>query len=157
VDRVMDKLDDDGRAGLRRALDAERNAPDQDFVQAVGHDLHATIAHLTRNPVLELVALVLIRLAWMRPVNPSGRRPRELIDELTRTHERILEAIVSEDRELARHRGVAALHGLNAAHPQKVSPLLDTRLAVRVPVALRTSLVAGLSVSSSSWLGAAAR
>jgi DNA-binding FadR family transcriptional regulator len=104
VDRVMDKLDDDGRAGLRRALDAERNAPDQDFVQAVGHDLHATIAHLTRNPVLELVALVLIRLAWMRPVNPSGRRPRELIDELTRTHERILEAIVSEDRELARHR-----------------------------------------------------
>jgi len=104
VDRVMDKADDDGRARLRQALDAERNAPDQDFVQAVGHDLHATIAHLTRNPVLELVALVLIRLAWMHPVNPSGRTPRELIEELTRTHERIVEAIVSEDRELVRHR-----------------------------------------------------
>jgi DNA-binding FadR family transcriptional regulator len=104
VDRVMDKVDDGVRARLRQALDAERNAPDQDFVQAVGHDLHATIAHLTRNPVLELVALVLIRLAWMRPVNPSGRRPRELIEELTRAHERIVEAIVSEDRELVRHR-----------------------------------------------------
>jgi DNA-binding FadR family transcriptional regulator len=104
VDRVMGKVDDDGRTRLRQALDAERNAPDQDFVQAVGHDLHATIAHLTGNPVLELVALVLIRLAWMHPVNPSGRRPHGLIEELTRTHARIVEAIVSEDRELVRHR-----------------------------------------------------
>jgi DNA-binding FadR family transcriptional regulator len=104
VDRVMDKVDDDVRSRLRQALDAERPAPDQDLVQGVGHDLHAAIAHLTRNPVLELVALVLIRLAWMHPVNPSGRRPRELIEELTRAHERIVEAIASEDRELVRHR-----------------------------------------------------
>ena len=73
-------------------------------MQAVGHDIHAAIAHLTRNPVLELVTLVLIRLAWMHPVNPSGRRPRELVEELTRAHERIVEAIVAEDRELVRHR-----------------------------------------------------
>jgi DNA-binding FadR family transcriptional regulator len=104
VDRVMDKLDDDVRTSLLQALEAERAAPDQDVVLAVGHDLHATIAHLTRNPVLELVALVLIRLAWMHPVNPSGRGRRELIDEVTRAHERIVDAIVSEDRELVRHR-----------------------------------------------------
>jgi DNA-binding FadR family transcriptional regulator len=104
VDRVMDKVDDDALSRLRQALEAERAAPDWDFAQVVGHDLHAVIAGLTRNPVLELVALVLIRLAQMHQVNPSGRRPRVLIDELTRTHERIVDAIASEDRELVRHR-----------------------------------------------------
>jgi DNA-binding FadR family transcriptional regulator len=104
ADRVMDKVDDDVRSRLRQALEAERAAPDRDFVQGVGHDLHAVIAHLTRNPVLELVALVLIRLVRMHQVNPSGRRSRALIEEVTRTHERIVEAIVSEDRELVRHR-----------------------------------------------------
>ncbi len=104
VDRVMDKLDDDVRTRLRQALEAERASPDQDFVPAVGHDVHAALAHLTHNPVLELVALVLIRLARMHLVNPSGRRSRALIAEVTRAHERIVEAIVSEDRELVRHR-----------------------------------------------------
>lgn len=104
VDRVMDQVDDDVRSRLRQALEAERAAPDQDFVQVAGHDLHAVIAHLTRNPVLELVGLVLIRLARMRQVNASGRRPRALIEVVARTHERIVEAIVSEDRELVRHR-----------------------------------------------------
>ena len=104
ADRVMDKVDDDVRSRLRQALEAERAVQDRDFVQVVGHDLHAVIAHLTRNPVLELVALVLIRLVRMHQVNPSGRRSRALIEEVTRTHERIVEAIVSEDRELVRHR-----------------------------------------------------
>jgi DNA-binding FadR family transcriptional regulator len=104
VDRVMDKVDDDVRSRLREALEAERADPELDFVPVVGHDLHAVIAHLTRNPVLELVALVLIRLARLHQVNPSGRRLRALFEEVTRTHERIVDAIVSEDRELVRHR-----------------------------------------------------
>ena len=104
VDRVMDKVEEDVRTRLREALEAERAAPGQDFVLVVGHDLHATIAHLTRNPVLELVALVLIRLARMHQVEPSGRWSGDLIEEVTRAHERIVEAIVSEDRELVRHR-----------------------------------------------------
>ena len=104
VDRVVDKVDDDVRSRLCLVLEAERAAPGQDFVQVAGHDLHAVIAHLTRNPVLELVALVLIRLAVMHQVNRAGRRPRALIDEVTRAHERIVEAIVSEDRQLVRHR-----------------------------------------------------
>lgn len=104
LDRVLDKVDDDVRASLQVALDSERTATDEDFVQVVGHDLHAVLAHLTRNPVLELVALVLIRLNRLHIINPSGRRPRQLIDEVTRTHGRIVEAIVAEDRELAQHR-----------------------------------------------------
>jgi DNA-binding FadR family transcriptional regulator len=104
VDRVMDALDDDVRGRLRQAVEAERAAPDRVLGLEFGHDLHAVIAHLTRNPVLELVALVLIRLARMHPVNPSGRGPRALMDEVTRAHERIVDAIVSDDRELVRHR-----------------------------------------------------
>jgi DNA-binding FadR family transcriptional regulator len=104
VDRVMDKVDDEVRARLHRALDAERAAPNQDFVQGVPSGFHAAVARLSRNPVLELVALVLMRLARMQQVNPSGRRRRELVDEATRAHERIVEAILSEDRELVRHR-----------------------------------------------------
>jgi DNA-binding FadR family transcriptional regulator len=104
VDRVMDKVDADVRALLRQVLEAERAAPEQDLVQMVGHDLHAVIAHLTRNPVLELVALVLIRLVRVQRVAPSGRMSRAPIEEVTRAHERIVDAIVFEDRELARHR-----------------------------------------------------
>ena len=104
LDRVLDKIDDDVRAGLQQALDAERNATDADFVEVVGHDLHTALAALTGNPVLELIVLVLLRLTRLHIVNPTGRRPRALIDELTRTHGRIVEAILAEDRELARHR-----------------------------------------------------
>ena len=104
LDRVLDKIDDGVRAGLRDALEAERNATDADFVEVVGHDLHTALAALTRNPVLELIVLVLLRLTRLHIVNPTGRRPRALIDELTRTHGRIVEAILAEDRELARHR-----------------------------------------------------
>ena len=104
LDRVLDKVDDDVRARLEVALESENTATDEDFVQVVGHDLHAVLAHLTRNPVLELVALVLIRLNRLHMINPSGHRPRQLIDEVTRTHGRIVEAIVGEVHELAQHR-----------------------------------------------------
>ncbi len=92
------------RSSLQVALDSEHTVTDGDFLQVVGHDLHAALAHLTRNPVLELVVLVLIRLNRLHMINPSGRRPRQLIDEVTRTHGRIVEAIEAEDRELAEHR-----------------------------------------------------
>jgi DNA-binding FadR family transcriptional regulator len=104
LDCVLDKVDDDVRATLDVALETERTVSDEDFLQVVGHDLHAALAHLTGNPVLELVALVLIRLNRLHMVNPSGSRPRLLIDEVTRTHGRIVEAIEAEDRELAQHR-----------------------------------------------------
>jgi DNA-binding FadR family transcriptional regulator len=104
LDRVLEKVDDDVRAGLHEALEAEGNATDADFVEVVGHDLHTALAALTRNPVLELIVLVLLRLTRLHIVTPTGRRPSEVVDELTRTHGRIAEAILAEDRELARHR-----------------------------------------------------
>jgi DNA-binding FadR family transcriptional regulator len=104
LDRVLDKVDDGVRGALDDALDAERSASDVDFVEVVGHDLHTALARLTRNPLLELLVLVLLRLTRRHIVNPTGARPRGVIDELTHAHSRIAEAVLAEDRELARHR-----------------------------------------------------
>lgn len=104
VDRVIAGLDDGDGAHLAAALEVERNAPDEGFVEVVGHDLHAVLAGLTGNPVLELVTLVLVRLSRLHQASPAGRRPDAIIDEVTRAHGRIVEAIVDRDRDLARHR-----------------------------------------------------
>lgn len=104
LDRVLDKIDGDVRAGLRDVLGTEGGVTDADFVEVAGHDLHTVLARLTGNPVLELVLLVLLRLTRLHIVNPTGRRPQALLDELTRTHARIVEAVLAGDRELARHR-----------------------------------------------------
>ncbi len=104
VDRVIAGLDAEDEARLAAALEVERNAPDEDFLEVVGHDVHAVLAGLTGNPVLELVTLVLVRLSRLHQVTPSGHRPDAIIDEVTRAHGRIVEAIVAGDRDLARHR-----------------------------------------------------
>jgi DNA-binding FadR family transcriptional regulator len=104
VDRVIAGLDDAGTARLAEALEAERSAPDQQFLEVVGHDLHAVLARLTGNPVLELVTLVLIRLSRFHQLTPAGHRPGAIVEEVTRAHGRIVEAIVGGDRDLARHR-----------------------------------------------------
>lgn len=104
VDRVVADLDDDGCTRLNEALEVERSASDEAFVDVIGHDIHAVLARLTGNPVLELVTLVLIRLTRMHQVTPTGRRPGAVVDEVTRAHRRIVDAIVARDRDLSRHR-----------------------------------------------------
>jgi DNA-binding FadR family transcriptional regulator len=104
VDRVIADLDDEGVARLEEALEVERATPDEAFVDIVGHDMHAVLARLTGNPVLELVTLVLIRLTRLHQLTPSGHRPSEIVEEVTRAHGRIVEAIVARDRDLAHHR-----------------------------------------------------
>ena len=89
---------------------------DQHFVDVVGHDLHAVIAQLTGNPVLELVALVLIRLSRLHQLTPAGHRPEAIVEEVTRAHGRIVDAIVS-----GRSRPGPAPH---APPPRRARPVL---------------------------------
>ena len=104
VDRVIAGLDDARTARLAQALEAERTAGDEHFLDVVGHDLHAVLAQLTGNPVLELVTLVLIRLSRFHQLTPAGHPPAAIVEEVTRAHGRIVDAIVRGDRDLARHR-----------------------------------------------------
>ena len=92
------------RRALLAALDAERSATPSEFA-VVGHDLHAVLASIAGNPVLELLVLVLVRLTRFHAARPADAaadaRPTE---EATAVHERIVEAIISGDVDLARHR-----------------------------------------------------
>jgi DNA-binding FadR family transcriptional regulator len=100
---AVQRLDDQGAARLRRALEAEEAATKDDFL-IVGHDLHAVLAGLTGNRVIELLVLVLVRLQRFHGAVPpevtGGVSTREVID----VHGRIVEAILARDLDLARHR-----------------------------------------------------
>jgi len=71
VDVVIDHLDAESEARLRMALADEQEASDDEFT-AAAHDLHAVIAAVTQNRVLELLALVLIRLSRLHEVGNAG-------------------------------------------------------------------------------------
>lgn len=104
VDVVIDHLDDDAEAGLRAALADELAAADDEFT-AAAHDLHATLAAATRNRVLELLALVLIRLSRLHEVGVLSSRARGRVGaEVNRAHTAITDALIDQDRDLARRR-----------------------------------------------------
>ena len=100
----MARLDDGGAAELADALDRETAAFDEGRSEIV-HDLHTVVAGLSGNRVLELVALVLIRLCRIHQIDrlPTSRR-KEIRQEVHRTHERIADAMTSGDADLARNR-----------------------------------------------------
>ena len=94
---------DDG-AALQRALDAERAAT-TDELRELAHGVHAVLASISGNRVLELLALVLLRLTRIH----QGPTPRTRLDaasasDLAMAHERIVAAVVEGDLELARLR-----------------------------------------------------
>ncbi|MCU1454198.1 MAG: GntR family transcriptional regulator [Acidimicrobiales bacterium] len=104
VDNVIEHMDHVGEGRLRAALVAEIEAPDEEFTSAA-HDLHAVIASLSGNRVLELLALVLIRLSHLHEVGTLSKRGRARVgDEVTHTHTKIADALISGDRDLSRHR-----------------------------------------------------
>jgi DNA-binding FadR family transcriptional regulator len=104
VDPVVDHLDEDGRRRLQEVLDAEAGAPDEGFGEAAG-DVHAVIAGLSGNRVLELLVLVLIRLgARHERARTSTRVRRRVGAEVARSHRAVVAALVAGDRDLARHR-----------------------------------------------------
>ncbi len=104
TDLAAQRIDNEGIAILGDALTREANATDAERVAAV-HDLHAAVAATAHNRVLELVALVLIRLSRLHQIERLAPKARnEITAEVLRTHEGIAAAIETGDRELARHR-----------------------------------------------------
>jgi DNA-binding FadR family transcriptional regulator len=113
ADLAAQRIDAEGTALLRQALRREGNATGAERVESV-HDLHVAVAASVHNGVLELVALVLIRMSALHQGEGlAGRRHRNSA-EVFRTHEGIAAAIESGDRELARHRMRCHLQALGA-------------------------------------------
>jgi DNA-binding FadR family transcriptional regulator len=89
---------------LRQALAAEAADPAGLYSEAI-HGLHAAVAGAAGNRVLELVALVLIRLSRLHQFErlAPGERTR-VTAEVHRAHKGIADAVESGDRELAIRR-----------------------------------------------------
>ena len=114
ADLAADRIDEVGAEGLREALAREEHASDAERAEAV-HDLHAAVALAAKNRVLNLVALVLIRLSRLHQIERLAPKARKQIRaEVLRTHEGIARAVESGDREMARHRMRRHLEALGA-------------------------------------------
>jgi len=104
VDFAAARVDDNGVARLRDALVREETSTEAERAEVV-HDLHGAVAAAAGNPVLELVALVLIRLSRLYQIERlAPKRQKAIRAEVLRTHKGIAAAVESGDRELARHR-----------------------------------------------------
>ena len=128
TDLAAERIDEAGIAGLHDALSREEHATDAERVEAV-HDLHAAVAAAAQNRVLNLVALVLIRLSRLHQIERlAPKMQRQIQAEVLTTHTGIAEAVAAGDRELARHRMRRHLEALGVAHAL-------TRSAVRTAAA----------------------
>jgi DNA-binding FadR family transcriptional regulator len=104
VDRAIDNIDAGGEARLREALESETSASEEEFALAA-HDLHAVIASLSANRVLEFLSIVLIRLSRLHEIGALSRRSRVRVgSEVSHAHGSIVNALIAKDRELSRHR-----------------------------------------------------
>jgi DNA-binding FadR family transcriptional regulator len=113
LDLAIANLDDDGEQRLRDALDAERAATRDDF-GVTGHDLHAVLAGVAGNRVIELLVLVLVRLTRIHSAAPDDVDDHLPIQDVIHVHDRIVEAILARDVDLARHRMRRHLDALRA-------------------------------------------
>jgi DNA-binding FadR family transcriptional regulator len=112
ADLAIDRLDDDAVAALDEAAQLEEHAVADEMSI---HDLHITVATLTRNQALELLALVLIRLTRFHQAHELTDQEREEIPKLVRrAHVGIADAIKAGDRALARRRTARHLDALSA-------------------------------------------
>lgn len=103
LELAIDNLDEAGERRLREALDAERAAIGVDFA-VMGHDLHGVLAAVAGNRVIELLVLVLVRLTRIHSAAPPGAEDTLPAKDVMHVHDRIVEAILARDAELARHR-----------------------------------------------------
>ena len=103
LDRVMAGLDADAVARLAGALETERSVSREEFL-VVGHDLHNVLAEVSGNRVLELLTLVLTRLTLLHSAAPDHSPDLLPTGDALEVHQRIVDAIVGGDREVARRR-----------------------------------------------------
>jgi DNA-binding FadR family transcriptional regulator len=104
VDLAVERMDEAGATRLHSALEREAAASEAEGPEVV-HDLHAAIAAVSGNQALGLVALVMIRLSRLYQIEKLAAPARKKIGaEVHRAHEGIAGAVISADRELAKHR-----------------------------------------------------
>lgn len=106
LDLVMARLetDEEVAAHLEDALQSERAASRTEFV-LVGHDLHAVLAAAAGNRVTELLVQVLVRVSRFHMATPPERAGEPVpTEDVIRVHQRIVDAILARDLDLARHR-----------------------------------------------------
>lgn len=104
LDRGMASMDADALTELHAALDAERGATVEEL-RDLAHGVHAVLAGISGNRVLQLLVLVLLRLTRIHQGSTPRRRvDREAAEGLARVHSRIVDAIAAGDAELARVR-----------------------------------------------------
>ncbi|MGH9025904.1 MAG: FadR/GntR family transcriptional regulator, partial [Acidimicrobiia bacterium] len=101
VDLVVDRWSLGSEGRLNDTLLAERAVTGD---QIVVNDLHAVLAALTGNRVLELVARVLVRLSRLHDGTRTARVRRAMRAEVNNAHALIAEALIEGDRDVARYR-----------------------------------------------------
>jgi DNA-binding FadR family transcriptional regulator len=108
------RIDAEGAMTIKNALEREAKTPHDEQPDVV-HDLHAAVAAAAGNRVLELIALVFIRLSLIYQIERLASGAREQISaEVLRAHEGIAAAVEAGDRELAMHRMRRHLDALGA-------------------------------------------
>lgn len=116
VGLAAERIDADGAALIDEALARESTSTDAAERIAVVHDLHVAVAAVAQNRVLELVALVLIRLSRLQQFE---RQPRDsqlrAHFQVIRAHEAIAAAVKDGDPETARRRMRRHLEAVGAA------------------------------------------
>jgi DNA-binding FadR family transcriptional regulator len=114
LERGVEHLDADDVAALRQALEDEQAASPQEL-RDLAHGVHAVLAGTSGNRVLELLAMVLLRLTRIHQGPEQRRKPGTgAASELAHIHERIVDAVVDRDVELARMRMRRHLQALGA-------------------------------------------
>lgn len=114
VELAVERIDPAGLVGVHEAVAREAQVTEQERIQAAD-DLHAVLARAAGNRVLELVALVLIRLSRLHQVERLAPIARSQVEiEVLRAHSAIASAVAAGDRELARHRMQRHLDALGA-------------------------------------------
>jgi DNA-binding FadR family transcriptional regulator len=101
---AADGVDSDRIVAISAALAQEARTPEEDHPGAA-HDLHAAVAAAAGNRVLELIALVFIRLSRIYQIERLATGTRDQVRaEVQRAHAAIAAAIEAGDSDLARER-----------------------------------------------------
>jgi DNA-binding FadR family transcriptional regulator len=101
---AAERIDSADVALLREATAREQAADGEEQYEASA-DLHAVIARAARSRVLELVALVLVKLSRMHGIEQlTAAERRQVHTDMLRAHEDIVAAVQAGDRDLAMQR-----------------------------------------------------
>jgi DNA-binding FadR family transcriptional regulator len=104
LEMAVTRLDSAGEDRVEAALEAERIATGTEL-RMMGHDLHGVLAGLSGNRVIELLALVLLRLSRIHASTPNQQPvSRVPTEDVVRSHQKIVESIRNRDLDLARRR-----------------------------------------------------